>query len=611
MTAHSKGKEVDLSPCQTRGDVGPGHSLLAGEDFSFSGISGNRNGDRIDLIQRIVRRNCDSVFKLASPHTLDLHTEVAKLSSEIVADLEVRMSRAVRGKESADDPRAKGRAKDPRGKGHYSDPLDVWAMDILEWTERQSLSPSASSQYKDNSGTSRVEADYVAPLFEAFLLFVAHHVQEHLAKRNATGLLRPEDCRLILPISNKDVETEDSDSGADSACHVNPADYVNSADFVNVECGLFPIRSAVESQAAPAPPHLIVADVEIVRYEDDYNEAELRLATKTKALFFNQHNRRFAWGLTVCPRSIHAYVFGPDDIWASAEMDVTTTEGRQTFISLLVDWSLCSVDCLGFDPTIRYEIDQAIGVPYLEIDVYEMGEKTGQVVRRTYYSQQCVGAAGRLTGRHARYFTASTSRESMDKPTLLIKDVWATLDNNSASGERESTFLNVLHAEFDESSDFGGKFSQIVTTGPVHISHGNTFVADSTATAFAGLPSVSQVRQHRRTVVLWAGKMISAADNPSQVVVAVTDVMAALNAAYVKCKILHGNISDRAILIQETVDGVKGVLADFDYSSYAGDSTVETPELMLFQSIRSLENPSAIRTSLDDLESLLYLVCWL
>ncbi|KAJ2797713.1 hypothetical protein H4S07_005877, partial [Coemansia furcata] len=196
----------------------------------------------------------------------------------------------------------------------------------------------------------------------------------------------------------------------------------------------------------------------------------------------------------------------------------------------------------------------------------------------------------------------------MGRPTFLIKDVWTASGSDSVGDDQESTFLNVLHSKFDNFSEFGGRFSQVVSTGPVHISHGDTFVTDSITTAFAGLPNVSQVCQHRRTVVQWAGKMISAADNPSQVVVAVADAMAALNAAYVKCNVLHGNISDRAILIQQTTDGVKGVLAEFDYASYAGDSAVETPELMIFQSIRSLENPRAIRMPLDDLESLLYLI---
>ncbi|KAJ2437775.1 hypothetical protein GGI03_009170 [Coemansia sp. RSA 2337] len=89
--------------------------------------------------------------------------------------------------------------------------------------------------------------------------------------------------------------------------------------------------------------------------------------------------------------------------------------------------------------------------------------------------------------------------------------------------------------------------------------------------------------------------------------------MTALNAAYDKCKILHGNVNDRAILVQQTVDGIKGVLAEFDYANYAGAgaNAVESPELMPFQSIRSLDNPRAVRTPLDDGESLLNLVCWL
>ncbi|KAJ2425974.1 hypothetical protein GGF41_002222, partial [Coemansia sp. RSA 2531] len=340
------------------------------------------------------------------------------------------------------------------------------------------------------------------------------------------------------------------------------------------------------------------------------------------------HNRRFAWGLAVSNCTIHAYVFGPDDIWASTAMDISGIKGRRAFISLLVDWSLCPVDHLGFDPSIRYVVDRCVGGPYLEIDVHKVNKSPGKVEPQTYYSQRCLGTADRLFGCHARYFAASASPESMDKPAFLIKDVWMTSNSNSADDTNESSVLNVLHAEFDKSNEFKGSFSQLVSAGPVCICRG-TFVIDSTATAFAGLPSTTQdvakagsnvqgsssscVRQHRRTVTKWAGSMIAEADNQSQVVVAVADAMTALNAAYVKCQILHSSISDRAILLQQTVDGIKGVLAEFDYACYAGDSSGvdKVPELMLFQSIRSLEDPKAARTILDDLESLLYLVCWL
>ncbi|KAJ2883637.1 hypothetical protein H4R27_002642 [Coemansia aciculifera] len=221
----------------------------------------------------------------------------------------------------------------------------------------------------------------------------------------------------------------------------------------------------------------------------------------------------------------------------------------------------------------------------------------------------------------------------MNTPAFLIKDVWTTSGGGSAGDTHEISFLNVLHAEFDKSSELSSSFSRLVSTGSVYINRGGTLVADSTATAFAGLPSITQgatkgsgdikglsssnaqrlssskaqrsstssVRQHRRTVTKWAGNMVSEADNQSQVVIAVADAMVALNAAYAKCKILHGSISNRAILLQKTVNGIKGVLADFDYASYARDGAgaAEAPELKLFQSIRCLEDPGAVRTATD------------
>ncbi|KAJ2068303.1 hypothetical protein GGH13_004967 [Coemansia sp. S155-1] len=618
MTTRLTAGEVDLPSSPTMVDDGPDHPILAGEDLGFSDTSGNRDDGLDDLFQRILRRNCDAVCHLAAPSDPDLRTVVGKIASEIAADLEPRMLRAA--------PR-KGRASDPRGNGRANEPLDVWARGILVWTGGQYLPPSAGSRHIKDSGPTRLAADNIAPFFESLMLFVAYHIMEYFNKYIATGVLKPEDCRLILPINN-DMDAEHTD--------VDSADYVDPTDFFSVKCGMFPLSSSVERQKAPAP-HLVFADTEIVGHPEYYKKAELRLATKTKALFFNQHNRRFAWGLTVSNRTIHAYVFGPDDIWASTAMDISDIKGRRAFISLLVDWSLCAVDHLGFDPSIRYVVDRSFGGPYLEIDVHKVDKSTSQVEPLTYYSQRCLGATNRLFGCHARYFAASTSPESMDKPAFLIKDGWMTTGSGSADDARESSFLNVLHTEFDQSGEFSGSFAQLVSAGPVYISRGDTVIADLTATAFVGLPSTTQdaakgsdnaqgssrskvqrssnrqVRQHRRTLTRWAGNMISEADNQSQVVVAVADAMAALNAAYEKCKILHGSISDRAILLQKVVRGVKGVLAEFDYACYAGESVGvdKVPELMLFQPICCLENPGIIRTFLDDCESLLNLVCWL
>ncbi|KAJ2015610.1 hypothetical protein IWW57_005658, partial [Coemansia sp. S610] len=408
---------------------------------------------------------------------------------------------------------------------------------------------SDESQCSDDSELVGMDADYVATFFESFMLFVAHHISEYFMSGSVSELLDPEDCRLILPIASCDMEAEGSDASL-VAC-------VDPVDFTSFECGMFPIGSSVEKQVAPTP-HLVVGDAEVVRHKSDCNEAEQRLAKKTMALFFSQHNRRFAWGLTARSCTARAYVFGMDDIWASTDMDIASTEGRLALVSLLVDWSLCPVDHLGFDPSIRYTLSNQIGNPYLEMDIYEVDESMGLVEKRTYYSQRCVGAADHLTGRHTRYFAASTDPKLMGEPAVLIKDVWSTAGNSSASDTRESSALNILHAEFDRSSEFSDSFARFVSTGPVYIKQGDALVEDTTTTAFVGLPSVSQARQHRRTMTKLEGSLISEADDESKVVIATADAMAALHAVHVKCKILHGNISDRAILLQKTADGIKG-----------------------------------------------------
>ncbi|KAJ2406805.1 hypothetical protein GGI10_005115, partial [Coemansia sp. RSA 2530] len=305
---------------------------------------------------------------------------------------------------------------------------------------------------------------------------------------------------------------------------------------------------------------------------------------------------------------IEGYLDSYEDVEPMLVIDVSGAEGRQTLISLLVNWSLCSVDRLGFDPSIRYVHG---GDPHLEIDAHVVDANTGQLEKRTYYSKRCMVASESFIGRRARYFAASADPNQLDTPAVLIKDVWMSSSSDSASDMRESLVLNALHAEFGESSEFSDSFAPLAHSGPVFIGHGDTLVEDTTTSAFVGLTGNGPVRLHRRTLRPWVGNPVSEATDQNQVVVAITDAMEALNAAYVKCNTVHGNISDQAILLKETADGIKGVLADFDYASFAGDYVTESPELKAFQSIRSLEKPGAVRTRLGDWESILYLVCWL
>ncbi|KAJ2458481.1 hypothetical protein GGF42_002042 [Coemansia sp. RSA 2424] len=216
----------------------------------------------------------------------------------------------------------------------------------------------------------------------------------------------------------------------------------------------------------------------------------------------------------------------------------------------------------------------------------------------------------------------------MDDPTVLIEDTWVPLRSDcSGDTDDESPVLNVLHSAFDDNSAFKDKFPRLVSSGPVYLRHGDRLISDTTAAAFAALPSASPQataasggdsqsssgRKHKRAVMQWAGNAISAADNVSQVIIAIADTMEAHNAAYVNCGVIHGNITDRAILFRETKDGVSGALAEFDYATWDSDNRAsaanrEVPELMMFRSILSLKRAEAPRTRLDDWECLLYLV---
>ncbi|KAJ2248068.1 hypothetical protein GGI13_004802, partial [Coemansia sp. RSA 455] len=181
MTTRLTAGEVDLPSSPTMVDDEADFSILAGEDLGFSDISGNRDDGLDDLIQSILHCSCKAVCHLATPCDPDLRTAVGKIASKIAADLEARLLRAA-----------------PR-KGHANEPLDVWAAKILEWTGSQSLPSGTGSQNIKDSGPTHLGADNIAPLFESFMLFVAHHIMEYFSKYIATGVLKPEDFRLILP----------------------------------------------------------------------------------------------------------------------------------------------------------------------------------------------------------------------------------------------------------------------------------------------------------------------------------------------------------------------------------------------------------------------------
>ncbi|KAJ1909058.1 hypothetical protein LPJ71_003671, partial [Coemansia sp. S17] len=81
-------------------------------------------------------------------------------------------------------------------------------------------------------------------------------------------------------------------------------------------------------------------------------------------------------------------------------------------------------------------------------------------------------------------------------------------------------------------------------TGSMYIDRGGEFTEAAMTTAFVRLLGTSKVCQYNRIVTTWTGKRISEANKPCHVIIAIADAMMAYNAAYEKCEILRGNITD-------------------------------------------------------------------
>ncbi|KAJ2056515.1 hypothetical protein GGI17_006149 [Coemansia sp. S146] len=221
-------------------------NALAGENFSFCTIPGTRYDHVELLLGNALRRSCDAVYKLVAPCDPTLSTMAGKLASKIAADLEYRLSMAAQ---------RRGHCNDSRDQGHNIDDLDAWAAGILEWTGFPAPTASVDSQYSDDSDISEYsgdskysnnsdlmvcEANNIAPSFEAFVLFVAHHIKAYTGKERVIGLLELEDRRLIMPVAKKDIMVKHAD--------FDSADYVDSTGFVHVECGMFPSTAVLKGR---------------------------------------------------------------------------------------------------------------------------------------------------------------------------------------------------------------------------------------------------------------------------------------------------------------------------------------------------------------------------
>ncbi|KAJ2049462.1 hypothetical protein H4S04_003210 [Coemansia sp. S16] len=457
-----------------------------------------------------------------------------------------------------------------------------------------------------------------------FIEYGALIVQEKLISladsRSDNGLGR----RLVLPSTKFDYNFSDTDDTMRIGMGLARA---NISDPIDDNCRRFSYYE-------------VFAVLEAKRKGDDngFKDALKRPYMNAREMYQQQHNLRFAWGVTVSGRLVRVCHFGHDRAISSCQMDVSTPKGRRSFIEVLVNWSFCEESQLGRDPTMEYLHD----LRCWQIACPREKGCTGEGADVKYYYFSTVRChAERVFGRHTRCFLATdimpTAVVSTTNPlitTVVIKYSWALSKRNASDDVcDEVSSLNKIKERL--SAQAAAKdiiFPKIEGGGRVSFQRNGEWVEDNTDTMY-GLGKLAEdntdnvnglgearsdddplFRAHRRIVMSPIGESLCSTKSVTEFVTVICDAMRCHSAFVDHCNILHRDISDNNILVVRSEGIARGMLIDFDCAidlkqKEPGNLHKVTGTLP-YVSINNLSESDVERTSLDDWESMLCLICW-
>ncbi|KAJ2686518.1 hypothetical protein GGH99_003464, partial [Coemansia sp. RSA 1285] len=474
------------------------------------------------------------------------------------------------------------------------------------------------------------------PLIKEFIMLVAHHVRDKANSHNyavahrangsgartramnrttTLGTLNP---HIILPYEKADYKPEGGDDSRK----------------VDVALGLFNLSNTIKQQKYPKYKDMF-AIIEAKRDENDFCSAYVQLIDYTRNIYANQDRRRYAWGLTMCGTLVRCCLFHHDGIRASSAMDISTPNGLKKFVTLLVHWSFCGSERLGYDPTMAWNRK----THKLEITCTSQDDKNNGRGRSseavTYEVIKPIMSASALFGRHTRCYLARR-KGGRGKNKVVLKDSWSLPRDLAINGTFSSDLMDEersyiaadapdearnlrLISEKLAGMELDFLYPKAESSGDVILSEG---IADNTHAIFSFDNDEKEkklFRVHRRIVMSPVGHYLNTVHNEEELVLAVADAMECHNAILTKCRLLHRDISVNNILVvrefkeRSVRRPVRGLLIDFDHaisidkesSGYATRSGT-----LPFMSIHNLMGHDSKRTALDDWESLLYLICW-
>ncbi|KAJ2495500.1 hypothetical protein GGH96_006365, partial [Coemansia sp. RSA 1972] len=358
----------------------------------------------------------------------------------------------------------------------------------------------------------------------------------------------------------------------------------------------------------------IFAVVEVKPNSSDANMLKgfSQLVEYSKGVYWNQHNRRFIWGLVAGGPKVKACVLGPNFLLASQFMDVTTVEGRLELIRYLVNWSFCEVPKLGYDPTIRF--NRVHGCLTIQ-----MADNNGPMpTQTTYYLREIVVIAERVFGRHTRCFVVGKQPPSSDgdcdtSGDILIKDAWPEVSGSAEDDMRdEAKLLQRVSDGLAGHSEFEGLYPKYISGGRMQIKNARGERVEDTTRSFLGETIWAQlgdlpIRAHMRIAMSGVGEPLKTVRSIPELIVVIYDVMRCHMAILEHCQILHRDISEANILVRRDGTGIHGMLIDFDHAvDITNDGYAKRAErtgTLPFMSVNNLENIQPKRTALDDWET--------
>ncbi|KAJ2823594.1 hypothetical protein IWW50_003710 [Coemansia erecta] len=463
------------------------------------------------------------------------------------------------------------------------------------------------------------------PLYEWFAHF-ALFVARELEARKGAGYVK----RLVLPAKRYDFNPSNStDSNRiDAALAVRDVDKAAKVD------------SQIDAVKGRAYADMLCV-VEMKRGQNEHTEAHAQILDYSRNILLTQLNRRFLWGLAACAAQIKACVVMHDGILVSPPISVGKRTGRKQLISLLVRYSMCAGDHLGYDPTMK-RIEDSVVEPNLsiatlmdkftyEITCYDDADGDGDKIMdkkdrtaHTYITQRTLAGAYSIIGRHTRVILAY--QEDNKDDLVVIKDAWSPatmpLDQDTRN---EINMLRTVHKKLAKiDSQLDHLYPELVVGGHVMFQRGGNVVEDTTDEILGpfGLKREGKLehlhfRAHRRLIMTPYGQHISTVKNEEELIIVLAEAMRCHTSLHEVCHILHRDVSTNNILVvrNEGTGEVRGLLIDLDFAVMVDDkdrtARPARSGTLPFMSIPNILNMDTRRTTLDDWESLLYVLCWL